>query len=131
MLENIISELKFKFNRSSGPGGQSVNKVETRVVLLFDVMNSNILSDDQKSRISIKVGSRINLQGILSLSCEETRSQIRNKEIVINRFLKLLEAAMRPSKKRKPTFRSKTSVEKRLRQKKIISDKKKDRKKQD
>jgi len=120
----LNSELKFRTSRSSGPGGQSVNKVSTQVELLFDISSSGLLSEDEKITLSDKLRNRINNEGILTLKCNETRSQLKNKEIVINRFLKLLEEALKPVKERKPTKRSKASVEKRL----IQSDKKKDRK---
>ena len=124
----IMTELKFRTSRSSGPGGQSVNKVSTQVELLFDVESSGILSEDQKLTILEKLHNRITNNGILALKCNETRSQIKNKEIVLSRFLKLMEEALKPVKERKPTRRSKVSVEKRLRNKKIKSDKKKERK---
>jgi ribosome-associated protein len=102
--------------------------VSTQVELLFDISSSGLLSEDEKITLSDKLRNRINNEGILTLKCNETRSQLKNKEIVINRFLKLLEEALKPVKERKPTKRSKASVEKRLRNKKIQSDKKKDRK---
>lgn len=128
MIDNLISEIKYKFSRSSGPGGQSVNKLSTQVELLFDVGNSSVLNEDQKLTILEKLKNRINKDGILSLKSDETRSQLKNKEIVISRFFKLIEDVLKPIKQRKPTKRSKASVEKRLRNKKIKSDKKKDRK---
>lgn len=128
MFDNLRSEIKYKFSRSSGPGGQSVNKVSTQVELLFDVGNSNVLNEDQRLIILEKLKNRINNDGILSLKSDETRSQLKNKEIVISRFFKLIEDALKPVKKRKLTKRSRASVEKRLRNKKIKSDKKKDRK---
>lgn len=121
----LKSELKFRTSRSSGPGGQSVNKVSTQVELLFDVDISGVLSEDQKITISEKLKNRITNNGVLTLKCDETRSQLKNKDIVLNRFLKLIEDALKPVKERKPTRRSKASVEKRLRSKKIQSDKKK------
>lgn len=120
----LKSELKFRTSRSSGPGGQSVNKVSTKVELLFDVWNSNVLTIEQKEIISIKLKNRINSEGILQISSDETRSQLKNKEIVVERFYGLLEEALKPVKKRKPTKPSKSSKEKRLKTKKIKSDKK-------
>lgn len=124
----IKSELKFRTSRSSGPGGQSVNKVNTKVELMFNVWESAVLSYDQKDIISKKLSNRINSDGILSISSEETRSQFKNKELVVSRFIQLLNEALVPIKKRKATKRSKASVEKRLRNKKYQSDKKKNRK---
>lgn len=124
----LKSELKYRTSRSSGPGGQSVNKLSTQVELLFDVGSSNIITEDQKITIQEKLKNRINNDGVLALKCDETRSQLKNKEIVLIRFIKLIEAALKPVKERKPTKRSKAFVQKRLRNKKIQSDKKKDRK---
>ena len=123
----LKTELKFRTSRSSGPGGQSVNKVNTKVELLFDVYNSAILSFYQKEVILDKLNNRINVEGILLLSSEETRSQLKNKELVVSRFIHLLNEALAPIKKRQATKRSKASVEKRLRNKKYQSDKKKNR----
>ena len=123
----LKTELKFRTSRSSGPGGQSVNKVNTKVELLFDVWNSIVLSFYQKEIIAVKLSNRINTDGIFSMSSDETRSQLKNKELVVSRFIQLLNEALAPIKKRKATKRSKASVEKRLRNKKYQSDKKKNR----
>ena len=131
MFESLITELKFKFSRSSGPGGQHVNKVSTQVELYFEIEKSAILSAEQKLIITEKLKSRISNNGILALKCDDTRSQIKNREIVVSRFIELIEEALKPVKQRKPTRRSKASVEKRLKEKKIISDKKKHRKSND
>lgn len=120
----LKTELKFRTSRSSGPGGQSVNKVSTKVELLFDVWNSNVLLEEQKEIITSKLKNRINTDGIFYISSDETRSQLKNKELVIERFITLLEDALKPIKKRKPTKPSKASKEKRLKTKKIKSDKK-------
>lgn len=124
----LKAELKFRTSRSSGPGGQSVNKVNTKVELLFNVLDSAVLSLDQKNIISDKLSNRINTDGVFAISSDETRSQLKNKELVISRFIHLLNVALTPVKKRKATKRSKASVEKRLRNKKYQSDKKKNRK---
>lgn len=128
MLDNLINEISYRFSRSSGPGGQSVNKLSTQVELLFNVEDSVELSEGQKLLIMEKLRNRITKEGILTLKCDETRSQLKNREIVTKRFRKLIEDAIKPEKTRKPTKRSKASVEKRLRNKKIQSDKKKNRK---
>ena len=120
----ILFELKFRSSRSSGPGGQSVNKLETRVELLLDVLNSKYLTSDQKEIILTKLANRINNEGILQISSDETRSQLKNKNIVIGRLFDLLEEALKPVKKRKPTKPSRTAIEKRLKGKRIKSDKK-------
>jgi len=124
----LKAELKFRTSRSSGPGGQSVNKVSTKVELLFDVWSSMTLLQRQKEIISEKIKNRINSEGVLQISCDETRSQLKNKEIAMERFFQLLEEALKPIKKRKPTKPSKASKERRLKTKKIKSEKKDKRK---
>ncbi|MEL6866148.1 MAG: alternative ribosome rescue aminoacyl-tRNA hydrolase ArfB [Bacteroidota bacterium] len=99
-------ELTFRYSRSSGSGGQHVNKVATQVELLFSVAESELLTKAQKMRINQHLASRIDQQGILHLRCSETRSQHRNRQLVINRFDELISEALRPKRKRKgpPTF---------------------------
>ena len=101
-----------------------MNKVSTKVELLFDVEGSAVLSEEQKITIRQKLKNRISKDGLLILQCGETRSQIKNKEIVFNRFLALLEVALKPVRKRVPTKPSKASVERRLKDKKSHSEKK-------
>ena len=127
-LIGLDKEVKYRTSRSGGAGGQHVNKVSTKVELLFDVNSSSILNDKKKSIISEKLSNRINQDGILSLTCDETRSQSTNKEIVFNRFCNLIKTALTPVKKRKPTKPSKSSVRKRLDNKKKHSEKKANRK---
>ena len=122
--DKLKNELKFRTSRSSGPGGQSVNKLSTKVELLFDVWNSKVLSEKQKEIISEKFRNRINSERIFQLTSEETRSQLRNKELVIERFFRLLKEALIPEKKRIPIKPGKSAIEKRLKSKKIISGKK-------
>jgi len=124
IYDNLHKEIKYRTSRSSGSGGQNVNKVSTKVELLFHVENSQVLSEKQKFIIAEKLSNRINLEGILILQCEETRSQLKNKEIVFNRFIELLKEALKPVKKRKPTKPSKGAVKKRLDNKKKQSQKK-------
>lgn len=129
--QRIVQELKFKAVRSGGAGGQHVNKVSTKVELSFDLLNSDALSDDEKKRIQKKLESRLTNDGILTLNGDSTRSQHRNKELVIKRFLKLLEESLKIPKKRKKTKPSRGSVEKRLKSKKKASEKKANRSKPD
>lgn len=124
MVESLVNELQFKTSRSQGPGGQHVNKVESRVDLIFDVMQSEILSDEQKQRLLFKLKNRISNDGLFRLQCDETRSQIKNKEIVIGRFITLIENALKPEKKRKKTTPSRAAREKRLSEKRKQSEKK-------
>ncbi len=128
MQEGLKKEISFRTSRSSGAGGQHVNKVSTRVELLFDVEGSSVLSEEEKVIIKDKLTARISKDGILTVACEETRSQSRNKEIAFEKFIGLIEDALKPLKKRVPTKRSKGSIEKRLKDKKAVSDKKDARK---
>jgi len=130
-VRRLVQELKFKAVRSSGAGGQHVNKVSTKVDLSFDVLNSEALSDKEKERIQKKLKSRLTNDGILTLSGDATRSQHRHKELVIKRFLKLLEDSLKIPKKRKKTKPSKGAIEKRLKSKKKASEKKANRSKPD
>ena len=93
--EQIIQELEFKAVRSSGAGGQHVNKVATKIELYFNVRNSNALSYPEKERIKMNLSNRINREGVLLLQCDKSRSQYRNKELVIKRFLELLESSLK------------------------------------
>ena len=116
--EGLISEIKFRTSRSSGPGGQAVNKLSTKVELIFDIKASAFLTEEQKEKLFEKLAKRINSDGLLIVTSDQTRSQLRNKELVTERFLRLLENALKPAKKRKPTFPTQASVEKRLQSKK-------------
>ena len=103
--DEIIKELQFHFTRSSGAGGQHVNKVSTKVVLSFDVENSKSLSPDEKETVLVKLEKRISKEKILSMTSDTTRSQLKNKEIVVKRFVEIMQKALTPPKKRKRTKR--------------------------
>ncbi len=120
-----LSELEFRTSRSGGPGGQNVNKVESKVELLFDVANSSSLTDSQKSKVFQRLGNRIDSAGVLHLSSQASRSQLDNRNIVLAEFSRLMAAALKPAKKRIRTRPSKASKEKRLKSKKMRSEKKK------
>jgi ribosome-associated protein len=92
--EKIISELQFKAVRSSGAGGQNVNKVSSKVVLSFDLKNSQGLSEEEKALLENKLASRLTSEQILILNCDEDRSQLKNKSIVIKRFLDIITAGL-------------------------------------
>jgi ribosome-associated protein len=111
-------ELKFTASRSSGPGGQHVNKVSTRVALRFDVLNSPSLSADQKRRILNKLATRVSKAGVLRVVSQQTRSQAANKEAALERFVALLQQALKKPPKRKPTKVSSAAKQKRLDEKK-------------
>jgi ribosome-associated protein len=121
-------EFHFSASRSSGPGGQNVNKVSTKMELRFDVVNSALLTDEEKRVIGEKLASRINAAGELVLVSQSERSQLQNKEKVTEKFYLLLHRALTPRKKRKPTRPSRASKEERLEAKRQQSEKKERRK---
>jgi len=129
--QKIISELSYKAVRSSGAGGQNVNKVSSKVVLTFDLKNSQGLTDEEKLLVKTKLFSRLTTNAILILNCDEDRSQFRNKEIVTKRFLELVKNALLIPKERKPTKIPKSVIRKRIKNKKNISEIKKNRRKPD
>lgn len=116
------SELGFRTSRSSGPGGQHVNKTETRVELLFDVAGSPSLTDAQRDRLLAKLRSWLDSDGVLHLVSEQSRSQFRNRADAIARFVDLLHDALRPVKARKATRVPRGVQEHRLQQKKQRGD---------
>jgi ribosome-associated protein len=118
------AELRFRTSRSGGPGGQNVNKLETRVELLFDVARSPSLSEDQKNIILSALASRIDAEGILHISSQKSRSQWENKQIVIEKLAVLLSSALRVRKKRVKTAPTRGSKERRVQSKKKHSKKK-------
>jgi ribosome-associated protein len=129
--EKIISELQFKAVRSSGAGGQNVNKVSSKVVLSFDLKNSQALSDEEKVLLENKLTSRLTSEQILILNCDEDRSQLKNKSIVIKRFLDIITAGLVVPKIRKATKIPKSVIRKRIKDKKNLSEIKKSRRKPD
>jgi ribosome-associated protein len=125
----LASELVFSTSRSSGPGGQNVNKVNSKVTLQLDVQKSMILTPEEKQTMVEKLSSRMTTEGVLLLTAQEKRSQIGNKEAVIEKFEKLVSKAFEKKKPRKATRPSKGSVQNRIQKKKEHSEKKKWRRK--
>ena len=125
--EQILTELQFKAIRSSGPGGQHANKVSSKVELSFHIESSTGLTERQKKRALLKLGNKINKEGNLILQCDESRSQHKNKELATKRFLKLLEKSLIVPKARKKSRPTRSSIEKRLKSKKLASLKKTNR----
>lgn len=120
----LISELTFKAVRSSGAGGQNVNKVASKIELFFDVPGSMALSEDEKQMIAEKLQNRLTKEGILILQCDQSRSQHKNKSLVIDRFVALIDNSLKQTKKRKPTKIPKAVIKKRLKSKRDLSNKK-------
>lgn len=129
--EKIISELNFKAVRSSGAGGQNVNKVSSKVVLSFDLKNSKALTEEEKLLLESKLSSRLTTDLVLILNCDEDRSQLKNKEIVTKRFLEIIKNGLIVPKERKATKIPKSVIRKRIKDKKNISEVKKNRRKPD
>ncbi|GAA4965797.1 alternative ribosome rescue aminoacyl-tRNA hydrolase ArfB [Algibacter aquimarinus] len=127
----LLGELNFKAIRSSGSGGQHVNKVSSKIELNFDLANSLVFSELQKERLLIKLQNRLSKEGVLILQCGESRSQHKNKDIIIKRFFSLINAALVIPKKRIKTKIPKSVVKKRLKNKRNLSEKKANRKKPD
>ncbi len=121
------AELRFRFSRSSGPGGQHVQKSSTRVELLFDVANSPSLSEEQRARVLKRLAGYVDSAGVLHLTSQSERSQWRNREEAIARFHDLMKQALKRRKRRKPTRPTAASREKRLQEKRKKSEKKQGR----
>lgn len=128
-MENLIAEVSFKTSRSGGSGGQHVNKVSTKVELDFDVLESKVLTDEEKALISEKLASRLTSDGILQVISQSERSQLRNKKVALEKFQELIQACFVVPKKRKPSKVPRRVKEKRLLTKKMKAEIKKLRRK--
>lgn len=124
-----IAEVHFRYSRSSGPGGQNVNRRETRVELLFDVANSPTLHPQQKARLLERLAGQLDTEGVLRLVVESERSQLRNRQEALARFAVLLQTALRRPRRRVPTRPSAGAVAKRVDGKKRRSQLKQGRRK--
>lgn len=122
-----LAELRFKFRRSSGPGGQNVNKLNTSVELQFDFVRSAVLSDEQRQRIAEKLAARLNSTGDLSLQSERFRTQGRNRADCLDKLAALLAEALKTQPKRQKTKPSRAVQARRLDSKRRHSAKKKSR----
>jgi ribosome-associated protein len=127
--EQLLHELVFTSSRSSGPGGQHVNKVNTKIELRFRIVDSSVLNSEQKIILFKKLGKKLTLEGELLITAKNDRSQLQNKQAAITRFFETLDKALKPRKKRIPTKPSITSIKKRIENNKILSIKKNLRKK--
>ena len=127
-FSDLLKEVKYKSVRSSGSGGQNVNKVATKVQLYWDVLNSEFFDEEDKEKIQLYFSNRMNSKGVLILSCDETRSQLRNKTTVTERFIEELKESLIEEKERIPTKIPKAVKQKRLKNKRRNSEKKTNRK---
>lgn len=124
---NLQKEVTYKTSRSGGKGGQNVNKVSSKVELLFNVAASLLFTDDEKLLLADKLQNRLNKDGLVQVICDEERSQYLNKEKAIERLMGLLSRALHVQKVRKPTKVSKAAKAARLDNKKKLSAKKEGR----
>ena len=127
-MKNFQHELSYKTSRSSGSGGQNVNKVETSVTVMWKVEDSAVFSEREKERIFFKLKNRINLEGVLQFTVSESRTQLQNKKIATEKIQELVNKSLIVPKKRIATKPSRAKVEKRLESKKKLSEKKENRK---
>lgn len=124
------SEYTLEFARSGGPGGQNVNKVSSKAQLRFNVGASLVLSEDQKNQVRVALKNRLTNNDEILVVAEDERSQIQNRELVVTRFQELITQALHIPKKRRPTRPTRSSREKRLQTKKIISARKQSRRRE-
>lgn len=118
IIEKLLKELSFKGIRSSGAGGQHVNKVASKIELTFDLQNSAEFSVAEKQLLINNLTLKLTKNNVLILQCDESRSQHKNKKIVIERFIQIIKKGLTVPKKRTQTRPTKTSIEKRLERKK-------------
>ncbi len=127
-MKNFTTELTYKTSRSSGAGGQNVNKVETSVTVMWKVEESQFFNEEEKKVIQSKLKNRINQEGTLQLTVSESRTQLKNKKAATEKILEIVNKSLIKPKPRKATKPSRSKIEKRIKQKKEHSEKKENRK---
>ncbi len=127
--DNLIKELNFTAVRSGGAGGQHVNKVSSKIVLRFNLQKSVVFTEDEKELLFKNLENKLNKESVFIVTCEESRSQHKNKEIAVRKFLEIIKSALKIKKPRKPTKPSKKANRKRLEKKAKHALKKQNRKK--
>jgi ribosome-associated protein len=126
---DLQKEITYKTSRSGGKGGQNVNKVSSKVELLFSIDNSLLFNEEEKQLLNSKLGSRFNKDGLVQVICDEERSQYLNKEKAVERLVVLLTRALHKPKNRKATKPGKAAKAARLNAKRIQGEKKENRRK--
>lgn len=122
--QRLTNEMTFRTSRSSGKGGQNVNKVETRVEALFDVASSEELTEPEKQLVLLRLRNRISKEGILAVDCQESRSQVRNRQMALEQMLQLIRKALVVRKRRIATGMSEGAKRQRVNEKRQLGEKK-------
>jgi ribosome-associated protein len=128
-MGDLSPEFEFRTTRSSGPGGQNVNKVSSKVELYFNINESALLTEWQKARLWEKQANKISAEGVLKITCQTNRSQLRNKELVVVKFYDLLKKSFFVEPPRKATKPSKSAINDRIKEKAVRGAVKQNRKK--
>jgi ribosome-associated protein len=128
LYRGILNYLVYSATRSSGAGGQNVNKVNTRVEVRMNIIETDFFTEEELKMIKLRLASKLTLEGELIVVSQTERTQLRNKEQATERFLELLVFALTPKVKRKKTKPTKGSIEKRLKAKTLLKEKKQRRK---
>ncbi|RZL15765.1 MAG: aminoacyl-tRNA hydrolase [Pedobacter sp.] len=127
--DEILKSVSFKTSRSGGKGGQNVNKVSSKVELIFDLENASFFNEEEKALLKLRLENRLDTDGLLHIVSQEDRSQLLNKEKTVAKLIDLLKRSLQIQKKRRPTKMPKSVIQKRLKNKSVKADKKESRRK--